>query len=92
MPKMFFQVKTNISISHIALLLQDAARFQSIITICNKEKIGHTQSIFSMLKLGIVSGDLITITAEGEDKDVAIISFYKLLLSFHVTSEPIETF
>jgi phosphocarrier protein HPr len=55
-----------------ALLIQEAARFQSQIHLQSGEKAANARSLTGILKLGAQMGAEITIRAEGEDAGEAV--------------------
>ena len=60
------------------LLVKEATKFQSDITIEKGEKKGDAKKIFSVMGLGVKSGEMITIKISGADEDAAkngILSF-----------------
>lgn len=56
------------------LLVKEAGKFQSDITLRAGEKTGDAKRIFSVMSLGVRCGHSLTVTAEGEDEDAAIAS------------------
>ena len=54
------------------LLVKEASRFQSNITLRCNQKSGDAKRIFSVMGLSAVSGTQVTVTAEGTDEDAAI--------------------
>lgn len=54
------------------LLVKEASKFVSDITIGKGEKNVDAAKIFAVLSLGVKCGETVTITADGEDEDAAI--------------------
>lgn len=54
------------------LLVKAAAGYKSAITIDNGAKKADAKRIMAVMSMGIKQGQEITVTAEGEDEDVAI--------------------
>ncbi len=54
------------------LLVKEASRFSSNITIHCNEKSGDAKRIFAVMALGVKCGSVITLKAEGSDEDEAI--------------------
>lgn len=52
-------------------LVKKASEFRSDIKIKNGEKVADAKKIFSVMTLGAVQGDEITVTIEGADEDSA---------------------
>ncbi|MGP1576955.1 MAG: HPr family phosphocarrier protein [Treponema sp.] len=52
--------------------VQRAKNFQSDITVKKAEKEANAKSIIKIMKIGISCGDTITLTASGEDEDMAL--------------------
>ena len=53
------------------MLVKEASRFQSSITILSGEKSGDAKRIFAVMALGAKCGDTITLRVEGSDEDEA---------------------
>lgn len=53
------------------LLVKEASKYESAITISHNGKTGDAKKIFSVMGLGIKFGDQITVSAEGTDEDQA---------------------
>lgn len=54
------------------LLVKEASRFESDITLICNEKSGDAKRIFAVMALGVKCGNIITIRAEGIDEESAI--------------------
>ena len=60
------------------LLVKQASKFNSAIIIEKDDKKGDAKKIFSVMGLGVKSGDTITVRTQGEDEEDAknaILSF-----------------
>lgn len=55
-----------------SVLVQEATKFESDITISSNGKDGNLKSIMSVMSLGVKTGDEITIKAEGSDAEAAV--------------------
>lgn len=55
-----------------SVLVQEASKFESEITVSVNGKAANLKSIMSVMALGIKFGEEITIKAEGEDAEAAI--------------------
>ena len=62
----------NLSASPVALLVQKASKFDSIIYIESGERKVNAKSIMGMMTLGLVTGEEVTVTANGEDEQQAM--------------------
>ena len=56
----------------VALLVQEASKYESRIYIQSEEKRVNAKSIMGMMSLGLNNGDVLTVSAEGTDEDVAV--------------------
>lgn len=54
------------------LLVKEAGKFSSNITISKGEKSGDLKRIFAVMGLAAKKGETITVTADGADEDAAI--------------------
>lgn len=63
----------------IALLVQEASKFESRIYIQSGDKKVNAKSIMGMMSLGLDNGEQMTVTAEGADEESAVISIEKFL-------------
>ena len=55
-----------------SLLVQKASQYNSFITISKETIEADMTKVMKLLSLNISQGDLVVITAEGEDEDLAI--------------------
>ena len=53
------------------ILVKQAAGYQSAVTIAKGEKSADAKRIFGVMRLGVKTGEEITITVEGADEDTA---------------------
>lgn len=63
----------------VALLVQEASKFDSKIYVEADGKKINAKSIMGMMTLGLNNGEQLTITAEGEDEEKAVDSLEKFL-------------
>lgn len=56
----------------VAELVQLANRFSSSIYFETENKVINAKSIMGMMTIGLVSGEALCITADGEDEDKAV--------------------
>jgi catabolite repression HPr-like protein len=65
-------LKKGLEASPIALLVQEASKYESRIYLEAAQKKVNAKSIMGMMSLGLDTGDELTVTADGEDEDAAI--------------------
>ena len=58
---------------HAGLLVKEASRFQSEIMLSKGDRSVNAKGILALMGLGIRQGDLIQISIEGEDEDIAAV-------------------
>ncbi len=80
-------IKKSIGVSNdtesartVAMLVQIASRYQSSINILQENKTVNAKSIMGMMTLGLVPGQQLEITAEGEDEQSAMTSLEEYLV------------
>ncbi len=56
----------------VALLVQEASKYDSRIYIQSGEKRVNAKSIMGMMSLGLENGDDLTVSAEGSDEKAAL--------------------
>ena len=56
----------------VALLVQEASKYESTIYIQSGERRVNAKSIMGMMAIGLVPGDSVTITASGADEETAV--------------------
>lgn len=56
----------------VALLVQEASKYDSKVYILSGEKRVNAKSIMGMMSLSLNNGEELTVTAEGEDEDAAV--------------------
>ncbi len=66
------KVPVGLHARHAGLLVRETGKYQSVITLtCNGRSV-NAKSILALMGLGVKQGDLIEMTAEGDDEDAAI--------------------
>lgn len=55
-----------------ALFVQNAGKFQSKITVAINDRSINAKSIMGVISLGILDGEVVTITADGADENEAL--------------------
>ncbi len=63
----------------VALLVQEASKYESTIYIQSGEKKVNAKSIMGMMSLGLDNGEELVVTADGEDEQVAVEGIEKFL-------------
>ena len=58
---------------HAGLLVKETSRFQSDITLSKGDRTANAKGILALMGLGVRQGDLIRVTIEGEDEDIAAV-------------------
>ncbi len=61
------------------MLVKEAAKYKSSVTIEKDGKTGDAKRIFAVMGLGVKSGQTITVRVEGADEDVASKSIEEFL-------------
>ena len=56
---------------HAGLLVKETSRYQSDITLTKGDRSVNAKGILALLGLGVIQGDLVKITIEGDDEDLA---------------------
>lgn len=73
------EIKQGAGVSPVAKCVQVASQFESKIYLEFETKKVNAKSIMGMMALGIVSGQTVKISADGEDEAQAIDSIEKYL-------------
>ena len=73
------QLKKAVEVSPVAKCVQVASQFKSKIYVERETKKVNAKSIMGMMALGIVPGQTVKISAEGEDEAQALDSIEKYL-------------
>ncbi len=67
------KVPVGMHARHAGLLVRETVKYQSDITmICHDHSV-NAKSILALMGLGVKQGDLIEITTEGDDEDIAAV-------------------
>lgn len=74
MKKVDYTIKDELGIHArpAGLLVKEAGTYSSKITISKDGKEADAKRLFNIMGLGVKCGDVVEITAEGEDEDAAI--------------------
>ena len=63
----------------VALLVQEASKYESVIYIESGDKKVNAKSIMGMMSLGLDNGEQLAVTAEGSDEQLAVDNIEKFL-------------
>ena len=63
----------------VALLVQEASKYDSTIYIQSGEKKVNAKSIMGMMSLGLDNGDQLNVSADGSDEQIAVDNIEKFL-------------
>lgn len=74
--------QTGLHARPVSILVKEASSYSSDIILIKDENEYNGKSIMSVLTMGAVKGDHITIRAEGEDEEEAVKNLIKLLKTF----------
>ncbi|MBQ7934677.1 MAG: HPr family phosphocarrier protein [Lachnospiraceae bacterium] len=69
---MVINLASGLEASPVALLVQEASKYDSKIYIQAEEKKVNAKSIMGMMSLGLDNGESLFVTADGEDEDAAL--------------------
>jgi catabolite repression HPr-like protein len=77
-------IETGLEARPVAQLVQVASQYESKIFLEVEDKTVNAKSIMGMMSLGLAAGEVVKITAEGEDEAEAIADIEKYLNSTEV--------
>ncbi len=66
------KIKSSVNARPAAMLVQVASQYRSEIHVLTGNKNMNAKSIMGMMALGLETGETVTVTANGEDEEVAI--------------------
>ena len=61
------------------MLVQVASQFESTVYINSDDRKVNAKSIMGMMSLGLASGEEVTVVADGNDEDTAVVEIEKFL-------------
>lgn len=73
------KVQNGLEARPVAMLVQVASKYESIIYLESMGKKVNAKSIMGMMSLGLDNGDQVTVTAEGTDEGEAVDAIEKYL-------------
>lgn len=65
-------LQSGLEASPVALLVQEASKYESTIYIQSGDKRVNAKSIMGMMSLGLGNGETLNVSADGSDEDAAI--------------------
>ena len=75
------QISNGLEARPVAMLVQVASQYESRIQVESGDKHVNAKSIMGMMSLGLDSGELVTVIADGPDEEVAVEDIAKYLCS-----------
>ncbi len=76
---MVINLASGLEASPVALLVQEASKYDSKIYIQAEEKKVNAKSIMGMMSLGLDNGETMVVMADGADEDAALNGIEKFL-------------
>lgn len=73
------QLEGGLEARPVALLVQEASKYDSTIYLQSGEKRVNAKSIMGMMSLGLDNGEALEVSAEGTDEEAAIAGIEKFL-------------
>jgi catabolite repression HPr-like protein len=73
------KIKTGLEARPVALLVQEASKYDSRIYIESEGKRVNAKSIMGVMILKFAEGEKVTVTAEGADEEAALAEIQKFL-------------
>lgn len=77
--KIQIKLENGLEARPVALLVQEASKYESTIYIQSVDKKVNAKSIMGMMSLGLANGEELTVTAEGTDEETAVANIEKFL-------------
>jgi catabolite repression HPr-like protein len=74
-------IPTGLEARPVALLVQVASQYECSIHVESNDKKVNAKSIMGMMSLGIASGEMVKVSADGPDEKAAIDNIEKYLSS-----------
>ena len=73
------KVPVGMHARHAGLLVREAERYASRVTVAKGEKEADGKRILGLMGLGVKQGDIIAVTVEGPDEDIAALKLKSFL-------------
>lgn len=77
------KLESGLDARPVALLVQEASKYDSTIYVEAEGKKVNAKSIMGMMTLGLDNGEELVVTAEGEDEELAVENIEKFLSGSH---------
>ena len=80
MQSFMYTIKTPVGLHarHAGLIVKEAKLYQSSITVIHGERRADARHLMALMTLGVKQGDVLKVTVEGLDEDVAAIKMKAL--------------
>lgn len=65
------KVPVGMHARHAGLLVKEVSQFECAVTLSRGERTADARRILGLMGLGVKQGDLVTVTCDGPDEDVA---------------------
>lgn len=80
MQSFMYTIKTPVGLHarHAGLIVKEAKLYQSAITVIHGERRADARHLMALMTLGVKQGDVLKVTVEGVDEDVATIKMKAL--------------
>lgn len=73
------KIETGLEARPVALFVQAASQFKSNIYVTVANKKVNAKSIMGMMSLGVLEGESLTLSANGDDENDAVVTLEKYL-------------
>ena len=73
------KLESGLDARPVALLVQEASKYDSVIYVQSEDKKVNAKSIMGMMSLGLANGEELLVTADGADEETAVINIEKFL-------------
>ncbi len=77
--KIKVQIKNGLEARPVAVLVQVASQYESSIYVECKDKKVNAKSIMGMMTLGLIAGEEVIVSANGDDEENAMTDIVKYL-------------
>ena len=80
MQSFMYTVKTPVGLHarHAGLIVKEAKLYQSAVTVTHGERSADARHLMALMTLGVKQGDVVHVTVEGVDEDVAALKMKAL--------------
>lgn len=80
MQSFMYTVKTPVGLHarHAGLIVKEAKLYQSAITLIHGERRADARHLMALMTLGVRQGDVLRVTVEGVDEDIAALKMKAL--------------